>query len=535
MPDYIVNPNDPNTPTQLQNARQGAEELRALKSLIASMVVAALAAPTVRQSIQSASLDANGYNAAITTGAGLRPGLVASATDAYHLSYAAGFNSGKPVNMDEAISANNADILGADLPLSNTSFLYRTFGVGYGSGLVLPQYGYAFDRSRGSILNFEGADAAVITTDDFGNTWVFAGNAQLDTAQFKFGTSSLLCDGTGDSVASTSFTTMGDGSWEVSCWFRLNALPGAGARATVFYSTNGATFGIQCYLFNNAGTTRFEIYLSSNGTSNNIANGTVGANTAWALNQWHKYRLVFDALAGTYRVYISLNGAAETQDISVASTDRICTLSNRVIGSDAAGASGFNGWFDAFRFISGATKTSTETPTAAAPTITDYKYHFFSIPKMIMYEVTAASVAAGTNPTLTPVNVLYLGEADTSGVAVTAVRNYAIRGEYVSEPVIWSASNSQMSRNHNLGLRPGEHDAKIYVVTTDANWKVGSEITHSQLYNDAGTNRGGTVGVDRKTIYLNTSASGWRISDGVGDTAITISRWLIRFVAKRGW
>ena len=49
------------------------------------------------------------------------------------------------------------------------------------------------------MLHFDGADAAVATTDAATNKAVtFVGTAQLDTAQSKFGGSSLLGAGSGD-------------------------------------------------------------------------------------------------------------------------------------------------------------------------------------------------------------------------------------------------------------------------------------------------------------------------------------------------
>ncbi len=59
------------------------------------------------------------------------------------------------------------------------------------------------DFSLVSLLaNFDGTDGATSSVDESENTHVliFSGDAQLDTAQKKFGTASLLLDGTGDYV-----------------------------------------------------------------------------------------------------------------------------------------------------------------------------------------------------------------------------------------------------------------------------------------------------------------------------------------------
>lgn len=55
------------------------------------------------------------------------------------------------------------------------------------------------------LCSFDGVDGATTTTDDstYAHTATFNGNAQLDTAQFKFasGVSSALFDGTGDYIS----------------------------------------------------------------------------------------------------------------------------------------------------------------------------------------------------------------------------------------------------------------------------------------------------------------------------------------------
>jgi len=61
-----------------------------------------------------------------------------------------------------------------------------------------------FGGNTVSLSHFDGADAAVTTFDDIsGNNWVFAGSAQLDTAQLKFGTASVLFTGDPDAVTNT--------------------------------------------------------------------------------------------------------------------------------------------------------------------------------------------------------------------------------------------------------------------------------------------------------------------------------------------
>ena len=493
---------------------------------------------STRQTVLSSAVDSSGYAAGLTTGSGLRPGLDASPTPMV-LTSAAGFDEYGAIDYIEKFSADVADPLGADLSASNTAFIYRTLGSAWGSCKIPPQYGYAFDRTQGALLNFEGANASTSMIDDFGNTWTANGNAQISTAKFKFGSSSLLLDGTGDYIENTTITTLGDGSWEISMGFNINALPGSGSRGALLTAIGSSAFGARVMLFNNAGTTKLELRLSSNGTSEDIAAAVVGANTTWTLNQWNKMRLVFDALAGTYKLYLSLNGAAETADISVSSTSRVCALARIRLGVDDVAGSGFNGNIDAFRFIRAATNTSAETPSASAPAITDHKVHFFSIPAMQMYEVTAASLTAGVNPTLTAVNRVFVGEADTGAATVSAVRSYALRGSYLGDTVALAVSTAY-TINHNLGVYPRSAIVSLVCLTSENGWQTGDELPGEVPNYGDGTNwRRHTLGSNgsRNKAFVSTDLNPFSVSNRNAATypSATMANWKFRVQFNRGW
>lgn len=538
MADYTIDVNNPLDPTRQRNAKQGSDELRAIKALLASLVIASSASASPRQSIISASLDSNGYNNAISAGAGLRVGLSASASDAYQMSFAVGFSGGKAINSEEEITANIADLTGVDLVASNTNFLYRTFGSSWGSCLVPPQYGYAFDRTQGAILNFEGNDGTVVINDDFGNTWTANGNAQIDTAQFKFGTSSLLLDGTGDFVETTNIISLGDGSWEISCWVRWNALPGAGTEQCIFNFGAATAYGVIVALNNTAGTIKSKIYLSSNGTAADIVNGQLGTNTVWAAGTWYKFRMVFDALGGSYKLYLSVAGAAETADNSFNSFVRINAATSFRYGAQTNNANYLNGWMDACRLIRCATKTSAETPAVSAPTITDYPIHFFNIPKMRMYEVTAAASGAGQNPTLTAITRLFVGEANTGAATVTAVRNYAVRGEYDTGWFDVTAP-ANPTKDHNLGVPLPWHTTQHFFSRSPFNQEANSTQAHDFEVDSVGVGNGplihgNTVGSsanNRISITPNFSTNVQR--GGLGGSSMTSGRW--RMLVKRNF
>jgi hypothetical protein len=484
---------------------------------------------------QLAGAISSGYNNTLSAGAGLNFNVAATTTNAIY-SFANGFNAAG-ANDTVTVLAADASNQGS-LNASNTHYIHATrvsaSAVTWGQALIPPQYGYTFDRARGALLNFEAADASTTMTDDFGNTWTANGNAQIDTAQSKFGTASLLLDGTGDYVESSNYTSLGEDSWEMSCWFMANATSGIHA---IMSMENAAGFGACVYLNHNSGTRKVRVSISSDGTTDGVV-ADVDGTTTISLSTWYRVRLVFDALAGTYRLYLSNNGAAEVQDQTTSSTARVSAVTKGRLGTNAqAGTVAFNGWLDAFRFIRAATVTTTETPGASAPAITDYPVHFFSIPAMTMYSASAASASAGVDPTLTQTNRVFVGECDTNGSSVTATRNYALRGEYVSA-LYGLALSTAYTNSHSLGVRPQQATTNLVNQTTESGYLPGDEVFGFGAHASNNDSRGFTsAAVGRNTLNTSTAATAISIvpKAGGGVVSITVGNWKLRSYVKRGW
>lgn len=441
--------------------------------------------PSVRQTVAYATTTSAGYNNMISAGAGLNYNITASPTNAV-LTFA-----NNTLDYTSTLTANASNQ--GSLVASTTNYLSADYSsstaVTWGSYLVPPQYGYSFDQTQNSILNFEGTNGATTTTDDFGSAWTLTG-ATISTAQFKFGSSSLDCTGgTAKYAQSTAFTSLGNDSWEISYWFRINALPTSGNYSQLLRATNGSGYGIGIWLYNNAGTTRLSVYLSSTGSSYDIANAATGTNTTWTTGQWNKFRLVFDALGGTYKIYLSLNGAAESTDYTVSSTARICAFASLTLGRNTLGnTEQFDGWYDGFRLMRASSSNSAVTPSANAPAVSDFPVNYFNIPAMTMNEVTAASSTAGTNPTFTQKNRLFVGEADTGATTVSAVRNYALRGQYMSADVAIPSASTRTTFNHLLGSDTDtiQMNGWIKFVTNWNGYTAGMVIPYTSYY--SGTN-----------------------------------------------
>jgi hypothetical protein len=92
----------------------------------------------------------------------------------------------------------------------------------------------AFDSYTKLVINFNGLDTANTYTAETGQTVTFAGTAQLDTAEKKYGASSLLLDGNSDYVTVPDSDDWqldaGNGSpFTVDFWVYFNSVAGSSA------------------------------------------------------------------------------------------------------------------------------------------------------------------------------------------------------------------------------------------------------------------------------------------------------------------
>ena len=87
---------------------------------------------------------------------------------------------------------------------------------------------FTSDSNTLVLYHFDGSDTSTTFTDSSSHsrTLTAVGNAQLDTAQKKFGTASLLLDGTGDActLAASADWVFGTGDFTYEWWCRFNAV-----------------------------------------------------------------------------------------------------------------------------------------------------------------------------------------------------------------------------------------------------------------------------------------------------------------------
>ena len=202
------------------------------------------------------------------------------------------------------------------------------------------------------LLKFDGADASTTITDSnaggSAHTWAVAGNAQLDTAQFKFGISSLLCDGTGDWVTTADHAdyTLGTSAFTIE----MQARPAADGAVIRLAGQADATLteaGSAWYMARNA-SDKLEFYLS-NGTAFTTLTSTTSVVTG---SFWH-----VRATRSSNTIYLFINGALEAS-AAFSGTVPDSTAALRVGAAGENTTTPWNGWVDEFTFDVGRARST---------------------------------------------------------------------------------------------------------------------------------------------------------------------------------
>jgi hypothetical protein len=206
------------------------------------------------------------------------------------------------------------------------------------------------------LLHCNGSDASTTFTDESGKTWTAAGNAQLDTAQQKFGTASCLFDGSGDDITTPHSVDFdfGTGAFTIDFWVRFASIPAGGA-ALVSLGVWSNCVGVAYFDGN--------LYYQIMGAS-----GSIGA---WipSIDTWYHVALVRENASSTFYAYI--NG---TQIGTYVASKNIVPVGVAQVGQNSSGEADLNGWIDELRISNVARWTANFTPStseyapAATPT-----------------------------------------------------------------------------------------------------------------------------------------------------------------------
>jgi len=222
-----------------------------------------------------------------------------------------------------------------------------------------------------ALLPFDGTNGATSTTDlsERGNTVTFGGDAEISTAQSKFGGSSLSLDGNGDYVDLPQVTNqLVSEDFTIEFWFRINS--GAGSETVGLfgsYYTGGSGKGM---LMQSTATYNQVFFQWHYGASDwAYLNQTQGTRTSLSNNTW--YHVAVTRSGSTWRLF--LNGTQEdsvTQSSYITDSGSTTRLGN--YGPSGTASHGLNGYIEDFRITRGVARyTSNFTaPTSAHPTST---------------------------------------------------------------------------------------------------------------------------------------------------------------------
>jgi hypothetical protein len=215
-------------------------------------------------------------------------------------------------------------------------------------------------------LHFEGSDASLNIRDRKGRVWTLLGAAQLDTAQFQFGVSSLLLNGTTSYISTVDAANieLGAGNFTIECWVRAASFPNSFNGICAKW---GAAASRSWDLGVRASTGELEFFYTTDGTANL---STVGTGTTLAINTW--YHVAVSRDGANLRLFVNGTQVNTTHNIAalVIHNNAAAMLVGR--GSTAS-AEYWSGHIDEFRMTVGAARyTANFTPrTEAFPEFID--------------------------------------------------------------------------------------------------------------------------------------------------------------------
>jgi len=240
------------------------------------------------------------------------------------------------------------------------------------------------DSSAVLVLHCDGTDASTTFTDSSltPKTVTAVGNAQIDTAQQKFGTGSGLFDGTGDylNVPDSNDWNFGSGALTIDSWVRVNSLDG---ELSIFRQESSTT-NYQSFHVSSNGAVGF--YHEVNDVAAvNIATGSGQISTG----TWYHIALTRNDSDG-WNIWI--NGV---QKASLSDSSSLPDYASGVsIGSN------FNGWIDELRVSKGVARYSSAfTPATSAYSATGKTYMYLGAYHKLdgfNMTITNANTAAGT-------------------------------------------------------------------------------------------------------------------------------------------
>lgn len=210
------------------------------------------------------------------------------------------------------------------------------------------------------LLNGNGVDGSTTFSDlsDSGHSVTATGSVEVDTAEKKFGTGSILfSSGLSDSleIADSTDFDFGSGDFTLEAWLNVNNT----ASRTVFAKWSS----FQQSFFLGGGASNYGFYYSTAGTDPNLA---ITLNPWPSTGTWFHLAVCRDG--SNLRMFV--DGTQEGSTFNIGSTSFFDGSGPLIIGDNSTINPAFDGWMDEIRITKGVARyTSNFTaPTSAFPT-----------------------------------------------------------------------------------------------------------------------------------------------------------------------
>lgn len=232
------------------------------------------------------------------------------------------------------------------------------------------------DGNTTLLIHFDGTDGQTVFRDDNGiqgaaaKTLTASGNAQLSTAQYKFGTSSLLLDGNGDYLTVTNAHDFNfqKNDFTIEAWVRFDVLATSNRHTLISNGVSSFTTGWIKFAAADLGAAYYPqviAYDYSSGGSPMMTSSTAVSNNTWYHLAWVRQSTNHYLYLDGVQVASATNGTAQGINVNM-------NLSGTQIGrygfdnGTPPSATYLDGYIDEMRISNVARYTAAFTPSTTA-------------------------------------------------------------------------------------------------------------------------------------------------------------------------
>lgn len=247
------------------------------------------------------------------------------------------------------------------------------------------------------LLHFNGTDGSTNFTNEAGGSFTASGNAQIDTAQSKFGGASVLFDGSGDYISAASSSSFGLSSdpFTIELWARVSGSQLQNYPCIALSSSGSFTANVWALCWNHLSKPNVVSFFAYNySESVALLAGTTNINDG----SWHHIAVTRDG--NTFRLFIDgVLEDTETSSIAVSGSS-----SELLIGGSSTSFLQYSGHVDEFRITKATARYTANFTVPAAefdnPPAPTFDYTFvegssgaFSVPGWVTQDPYASLVS----------------------------------------------------------------------------------------------------------------------------------------------